>query len=158
MLRSLRKADARKRDTPSKISNWYHLGGSGCLKACRALAPMSSARILCHMYTLTISGANNAITSHFIFRHFCSDSFLYSGMFRWTAVQTHSTSVNKHDRRILNVPRTSGSGTQVWNCVAVWLLMLEDGRYVSCCQREAAAMLLCLCRCLQGHSTCKQAM
>ena len=38
-------------------------------------------------------------------------------MFRWTAVQAHRINVKREDESMENVPRTEGSGFQVWYCV-----------------------------------------
>ena len=70
------------------------------------------------------------------FRHICALALLCSGMFKWTAVNTHRIIVKREDESMENVPRTSGSGFQEWYCgspdVAVLAILSVSPLKVNC--------------------------
>ena len=68
--------------------------------------------------SLTISGANKLITTHFTFRQRCLLARPCSGIFRWIAVQTQRPIVARQEDSRPQVPLVVGSGRQV----TVWFV------------------------------------
>jgi len=92
----------------------YNLGLNQCWPTCGTVI------------RLTHSGAKIAVSIQSNFRQVCgairqvcafTSSVSCAGMFRWTAVQTHRIIVKREDESMENVPRTRGSGFQMWYCV-----------------------------------------